>query len=61
MLMMEKMMERVCEWKERIAAQTVATVERDVGQCKRHVVNCKDALRKKGAALTEAEKEQEKL
>jgi hypothetical protein len=30
MLMLEKTMEKVCEWSERIEAQTSATVECDV-------------------------------
>jgi hypothetical protein len=57
MLMLEKTMEKVCEWSERIEVQTTTTVERDVGARKQHVINCEDAFRRKLAALTEAEKE----
>jgi hypothetical protein len=35
MLMLEKTMEKVCEWSERIEAQTSATAERDVTIWKR--------------------------
>jgi hypothetical protein len=30
MLMLEKTMEKVCKWSERVEAQTLATVERDI-------------------------------
>jgi molybdenum cofactor biosynthesis enzyme MoaA len=58
MLMLEKTMERVCEWCERIEAQTTGTVKHCVGVWKQRIVNCKDVLRRKVAALTEVEKEQ---
>jgi hypothetical protein len=54
-------MVKVREGSEWIEAQTSATMERDVGSWKQRVVNCKDALKQKVAALTEDEKEQSKL
>jgi chromosome segregation ATPase len=61
MLMLEQAMVKVCEWSERIEAQTSATVEHDVGAWKQRVVNYEDVLKRKVAALTEAEKEQSRL
>jgi hypothetical protein len=58
MLMLEKTMEKVCEWSERIEVQTSATVERDMQVWKKRVVNCEHALKRKVASLTEAKKEQ---
>jgi hypothetical protein len=54
-------MVKVCEWSERIEAQTSATVERDVGAWKQCVVYCEDTLRWKVRALTEVEKEQSRI
>jgi hypothetical protein len=59
--MLEQAMVKVCEWSERIEAQTTATVECDVEAWKQRVVNCKDALKRKVAAPMEAEKEKAKL
>jgi chromosome segregation ATPase len=56
MLMLEKTMEKVCEWSEQIKAERSATAERDVQVWKRQLVNCEEALKCKVAALTEAEK-----
>jgi hypothetical protein len=56
MMMLEKMMEKVYEWSERIEAQNSATVERDMQVWKRRVINSEDALNQKVAALTKAKK-----
>jgi hypothetical protein len=40
------------------STQTTATVEHDVGVWKKHLLNCEYALRRKVAALMEAEKDQ---
>jgi hypothetical protein len=61
MMMLEKTMEKVCEWSEWIEAQTSATAKRDVTEWKRRLVNCKEALKRKVAVLTEAKKEQVEL
>jgi hypothetical protein len=58
LMILEKTMERVCEWSERNQAQSSAIAERDVQVWKRRLVNCEEALKRKVAALTEAEKEQ---
>jgi DNA repair ATPase RecN len=58
LMMLEKTMERVCEWSERIETQSSVTVERDVQVWKRRLVKCEETLKRKVAALTEAEKEQ---
>jgi hypothetical protein len=58
MMMLEKTTKKVCKWSERIEAQNSAIVEHDVQAWKRCVINCEDALKRKVAALTEAEKEQ---
>jgi hypothetical protein len=54
MVMLEQAMVKVCEWSERIEAQTSATVEHDVGAWKQRVVNYEDMLKRKVTALTEA-------
>jgi hypothetical protein len=59
--MLEKMMERVCEWSERVEAPTSATAECDLTIWKRRLANCEELLKRKVAALTEAEKGQAKL
>jgi hypothetical protein len=56
MMMLERTMEKVCEWSERIEAQTSATAERDVTIWKRRLANCQETLKRKATALTEAEK-----
>jgi hypothetical protein len=55
MLMLEKTMDRVCKWSERVEAQTAATAGREVTIWKRRLVNCEESLKRKGTALTEAE------
>jgi hypothetical protein len=59
--MLQQAMIKVCEWSERIEAQTSATVECDVGAWKQRVINCEDALKRKVAALMEAKKQQFRL
>jgi uncharacterized protein YlxW (UPF0749 family) len=60
--MLEKTMEKVCAWSEQIEAQTSATnLACNVGAWKQRVINCEDALKRKVAALTEAETEQSQL
>jgi predicted RNase H-like nuclease (RuvC/YqgF family) len=61
MLILEKTMEKVREWSERVEAQTSATAERDVTIWKRRLANCEESLKPKVAALTEAEKGQAEL
>jgi hypothetical protein len=61
MLMLEKTMEKVCEWTERVEAQTPATANHEVTIWKRRLANCEESLKQKGTALTEAEKGQAEL
>jgi wobble nucleotide-excising tRNase len=61
MLMLEKRMEKVCEWSERVEAQTSATAECNVTIWKRRLANCKESLKRKVAALTKADKGQAQL
>jgi hypothetical protein len=61
MLMLEKMMEKLCEWTERIEAQTSTTTERDITIWKRLLANCEEALKWKVTALIEVEKGQAEL
>jgi predicted mannosyl-3-phosphoglycerate phosphatase (HAD superfamily) len=58
MLMLEKTMEKVCEWREQIEAQKPAIAERVLQVLKRRLVNYEEALKGKVGALMEAEKEQ---
>jgi hypothetical protein len=61
MLMLEKTMEKVCEWSERVEAQTAAIAGREVAIWKRRLANCEESLKRKGTDLTEAEKAQAEL
>jgi predicted nucleic acid-binding Zn-ribbon protein len=61
MLMLEKTMEKVCEWSARVEAQTTATAGREATIWKRRLANCEESLKRKGTALTEAEKGQTEL
>jgi predicted nucleic acid-binding Zn-ribbon protein len=54
-------MEKVCTWSEKVEAQTSATAERDVTIWKRRLANYEESLKRKVAALTEAEKGQMEL
>jgi chromosome segregation ATPase len=54
-------MGNVCAWSERIEAQTSATAEHDVIIWKRWLENCETSLKRKNAALSEAEKGQVEL
>jgi hypothetical protein len=61
MMMLERTMEKVCEWTEWIEAQTSATAESEVTIWKRPLANCEEALKQKAAALTKAVKRQAEL
>jgi chromosome segregation ATPase len=61
MLTLESAMQQVCVWAERVEAQQSETAERDVAVWKRRFVNCEESLKRKTAALTEAEEGQTAL
>jgi chromosome segregation ATPase len=61
MMMLETAMEKVCEWSERVEAQTSETAGRDVTVWKRRLANCEESLKRKTASLTEAKKRQAEL
>jgi hypothetical protein len=61
MMLLEMAMRNVCAWSEWIEAQTSATAERDVIIWKRRLENCEASLKRKNAALSEAEKGQVEL
>jgi hypothetical protein len=56
MMMIETAMEMVCEWSERVEAQTSESAGREVTVWKRRLANCEESLKRKTASLTEAEK-----
>jgi hypothetical protein len=60
-MMLETAMERVCAWSERVEAQTSETAGREATISKRRLANCEELLKRKGTALTEAEKGQAEL
>jgi hypothetical protein len=61
MLMLEKTMEKVCKWSERVEAETATTAGHEVTIWKRRLANFEESLKRKGTALTEAEKGQGEL
>jgi hypothetical protein len=61
MMMLETAMERVCAWSERVEAETSETAGREATIWKRRLANCEQSLKRKGTALTEAEKVQAEL
>jgi hypothetical protein len=61
MLTLESAMQQVCVWAERVEAQQSETVERDVAVWKRRFTNCEESLKRKTAALKEAEEGQTEL
>jgi chromosome segregation ATPase len=61
MLLLETVMRSMCEWSERIEAQTSAMAERDVIISKRRLENCETSLKRKNTAMSEAEKGQVEL
>jgi hypothetical protein len=61
MMMLETAMERVCALSERVKAQTSETAGREATIWKRRLANCEESLKRKGTALTEAEKGQAEL
>jgi hypothetical protein len=56
MMMLETAMEKVCEWNERVEAQTSEFVGRDVTVWKKRLANFEELLKRKMVSLTEAEK-----
>jgi hypothetical protein len=61
MMMLKMAMERVCAWSERVEAQTSETAGREATIWKRRLANCEESFKRKGTALTEAEKGQAEL
>jgi hypothetical protein len=61
MLMLEKTMEKVCEWSARAEAQIAVTVGREATIWRRRLANCEESLKRKGTALTKPEKGQAEL
>jgi hypothetical protein len=58
MMMLETTMERVCAWSKRVKAQTSEIAGHEATIWKRRLANCEESLKRKGTALTEAEKGQ---
>jgi uncharacterized protein (DUF2461 family) len=58
MMMLESAMEKVCVWDDRVEAQCLEMAEHDVAVWKRRFKNCEESLKRKTAALSEAEEGQ---